>query len=563
MIKSLFASEMRLLHEEAQHFAEMYPEQAAKLNLRSLKDRDPYVERLFEGMAFLSAHVKARIDADMPEIAETYLQQVCPTLLQTLASAVIVQMNADEHAHPEPLQIPKGTICTSQPVGPDQITCGFRSIADGEYLPLSITQVQYEDRKLTLSFKWMKGVSLEKLSLSSIPLYIHADSDIALTLYQWLLSDVQSVALNQKVLGGQSIIQPCHLNTQETLLPASERGLDAFHLWLDYFACREKYIFLQFTGLVHIDWTLVALNHQFDVEIHLKTSRQEHWEIKKHYFLLNCVPFVNLYSHQAEPLRITQTQYEYTLIPEASRSEGIQIQTVDVVYSILNSEKRYCYKPVHDVSENENIFSIHKNTYENNFPKYRLSLSGHIPPEGERIACTLTVHNGYYPRNYLMENQLQARSQHIPKTLRITNITRPSKVCACPFQNDMLWQCIAYLSMNIDTLSDIESLKKCLKLLDWTNREDNRKRIDAIQTVQVRSVQYIRRGAYCRGVEYHITLDEKGFLNAGDQYLFGRLLHQFLSFFVAVNYTVKTIVHGSPSDQVICFEPIMGTQCPL
>ena len=573
MKTSLFASEMRLLHEEAQYFAEAYPEHASKLNLKSLKDRDPYVERLLEGMAFLSAHVKARIDADIPEIAQTYMQHLCPTLLQMLPSALIAQMNADENTDRAPVWISKGTAFASQPIGPDKIECGFRTTTDFNYLPLSIIKVEHREKKvsegggsvLTLGFQWMSDVSLEKLSLDEIPVYIHADAEISFLLYQWLLSSVNTLSLNQNILGGQDMVQTCYLSTQETLLPSAKRGLDAFHLWLDYFACKDKYLFFKISGLKTINWVTTVVEHRFSFEIDFKRLMPDLIEIKKHYFLLNCLPLVNLYKHQAEPLCISQAKFEYTVVPDVSLSEGIQIQTIDAVKSVLNHEKQFHYKAVYDADAkpDEKTFSVYKNIQTNGFSKYVISFCGNISYEGERISCSITANNGYYPREYIMENQLKGISMEISKTLMVTNVTRPTAVWMCPFEKEALWLCISYLAMNVETFSDVEALKKCLSLFDWTDREENLKRREAIQAVKLKPVQYIKKGAYCRGIEYHITLNDKGFLNEGDQFLFGMVLHRFLSFFVGINYTVKTIVHRYPSHKSICFDPIYGTQCAL
>ena len=48
-----FDAEMRYLREAGQEFAEAFPDRAAHLNLNRPGARDPYVERLFEGFAFL------------------------------------------------------------------------------------------------------------------------------------------------------------------------------------------------------------------------------------------------------------------------------------------------------------------------------------------------------------------------------------------------------------------------------------------------------------------------------------------------------------------------------
>ncbi|MEJ2073015.1 MAG: type VI secretion system baseplate subunit TssF [Reinekea sp.] len=71
--REYFEAEMRSLQDLAQEFAEAYPEQASMLNLNTVKDRDPYVERLLEGMAFLTSQIRHRLDDSIPEISQALL----------------------------------------------------------------------------------------------------------------------------------------------------------------------------------------------------------------------------------------------------------------------------------------------------------------------------------------------------------------------------------------------------------------------------------------------------------------------------------------------------------
>src|SRR5579871_1595468 len=93
-MKKYFETEMRCLRESAQAFAEAYPEQAAMLNLTAWHDQDPYIERLLEGVAYLTAQIRQRIDDDIPDFCETLLAQLAPDLLRPFPSATIMQFNS-------------------------------------------------------------------------------------------------------------------------------------------------------------------------------------------------------------------------------------------------------------------------------------------------------------------------------------------------------------------------------------------------------------------------------------------------------------------------------------
>jgi len=63
-----YEAEMRYLREAGKEFAQAYPDRAAMLNLDKPGARDPYVERLFEGFAFLMGRLREKLDDDLPEL---------------------------------------------------------------------------------------------------------------------------------------------------------------------------------------------------------------------------------------------------------------------------------------------------------------------------------------------------------------------------------------------------------------------------------------------------------------------------------------------------------------
>ena len=86
-----YQDEMRYLHEAGKAFAELHPEEAGLLNVASLTDRDPYVERLFEGFAFLTARIRERLDDELPQYTDGLLNLLWPHLLRPMPALSIVE----------------------------------------------------------------------------------------------------------------------------------------------------------------------------------------------------------------------------------------------------------------------------------------------------------------------------------------------------------------------------------------------------------------------------------------------------------------------------------------
>ena len=58
--------ELAYVREQGSEFAEQFPKVAARLGMRGLEVADPYVERLLEGFAFMSARIQLKMDAEFP-----------------------------------------------------------------------------------------------------------------------------------------------------------------------------------------------------------------------------------------------------------------------------------------------------------------------------------------------------------------------------------------------------------------------------------------------------------------------------------------------------------------
>src|SRR3954453_3092736 len=94
MIDELLAhynGELAFLRELGAEFAARYPKVAARLLLDDDKCEDPHVERILEGVAFLTARIRHKIDDEFPEITDSLLSILDPHAQRPLPSMSIAQ----------------------------------------------------------------------------------------------------------------------------------------------------------------------------------------------------------------------------------------------------------------------------------------------------------------------------------------------------------------------------------------------------------------------------------------------------------------------------------------
>ena len=138
LILRYYESEMRYLREAGKEFAKIHPDRASQLNLDRVGDRDPYVERLFEGFAFLTGRLRQKIDDDLPELTESLVSLLWPHYLRLIPSLSIIELTPDYATLSRQEFIPKGLKVQSEPLGQVGTKCPYRTTQDVILQPIKL-----------------------------------------------------------------------------------------------------------------------------------------------------------------------------------------------------------------------------------------------------------------------------------------------------------------------------------------------------------------------------------------------------------------------------------------
>ena len=88
-----YERELIFLRRMGAEFAKKYPEIAARLLLDEEKIEDPHVERIVEAFALLSGRIGLKLDDELPEITESFLNVIYPHYLAPIPSMAVVEMS--------------------------------------------------------------------------------------------------------------------------------------------------------------------------------------------------------------------------------------------------------------------------------------------------------------------------------------------------------------------------------------------------------------------------------------------------------------------------------------
>lgn len=193
-----FDAEMRYLREAGKEFAEAFPDRAAQLNLDKAGARDPYVERLFEGFAFLMGRLREKLDDDLPELTEGLVSLLWPHYLRTIPSLSVVELAPDIREMKRCETIARGFEVLSQPVGPKRTRCRYTTTQDITLNPMRIESVRVANEPdgrsvLRLRFACSPLADWSLIDLSSLPLYLNADGPLACALHRALTLNAQTL----------------------------------------------------------------------------------------------------------------------------------------------------------------------------------------------------------------------------------------------------------------------------------------------------------------------------------------------------------------------------------
>src|SRR3954454_12250603 len=122
-----YESEMRYLREAGKEFAQAHPDRARMLNLDRVGDRDPYVERLYEGFAFLTARLRQKLDDELPEFTEGLVSMLWPHYLRMIPSLAIVELVPSMTTLQQTETVEAGLEVRSGPIGATGVRCAYRT----------------------------------------------------------------------------------------------------------------------------------------------------------------------------------------------------------------------------------------------------------------------------------------------------------------------------------------------------------------------------------------------------------------------------------------------------
>ncbi|MCB2186784.1 MAG: type VI secretion system baseplate subunit TssF [Deltaproteobacteria bacterium] len=583
-----YRQEFNYLVEEGREFSERYPDLAWQLNLTDSRGRDPNVERLLEGFAFLTSRIQMRLDDDMPQLADGLLSLLWPHYGRHIPSFCLMQFRPQAGELAEGLTVPAGAVVVSDALQ-SGLRCRYSTCFPLWVPPVTITGFAAESLgtacRLSLSFKPAAGVQPATLADHPLRVQMFGESHSCQEACNLLLGqEGDRRYLRQVVLkvtsGGQeetisldpdTTITSCGLSQEESLFPSGNDLFWGFTLLQDYFVFPDKFLAFNLNlGAVLARYPKIE---KFEVECRVEHAWPTDLSLTQDNFRLGVVPAVNLFRMDGEPIRADHLRSSYRIKVDIQNPEAFLIYTVDKVEGIsLSDGRRRIYQPLYAVRHRlegprEQLEGPYYVLGRTRAPGGGSDLTlGLVDPAGkgvfpeeETLSLSLTCSNGGQggrpPAGRIRQTLAGA-----PDLLKPVNLNQPSQPIFPQTQGRSVWSWLGIASLNFLNLANPDRLRALLAMFEPGQDEANQRRLTGIRTVKLEDVRERVFGSLVSGHRLKVVVDEDHFGGQGDTQLFAKVLGAFLEAFASINCFLRLEVTLLPSGRKIMLGRTFGRE---
>ena len=570
MFSKYYQDELAFLRELGREFAQAYPQLAPMLADRG---GDPDVERLLEGVAFLTARIRQKLDDEIPEAIHAIAELLFPQIIRPLPSAAILEITPLPNVLREVFNVKAGSEFGSIEV--DGTTCRFRSSNDCELVPWMIEDLRVEmlpggRQQLRVEMRIPLGLPIADIAPKRLRLHFAGEVRTQLEMLMWLHEHTEElVIVETKATGGperelklgKRAMKMVGFDDEEALLPFPRTAFPGFRLLEEYYALPQKFAFIDIEGVgraAELDKEIsrFAIVFRFDAPMPWGSR------LAKDAIKLHCVPVVNIFETSAEPIRLSPQREEFYVRPAGLQHAHGEVYAITRVEAISRgTSKRFLIPSFYDFSHVGSQGKADQYFYTTHIrPSVvgdgaDISISFGTPedagvlPEADVVSLDLLGTNRQLA-SALRAGEISVATPSSPAVATFKNLSAVTPHVPPPLGRELQWRVVAHAAMGLRSLTEPEVLRAALDvynhaaLVDRQAARANELRLAAIKDVRVRPADQVYRGAPVRGVAIDVDLDEKGFAGDGDFFLFSAILERFFAAYVSLNSFSRTTTHG-------------------
>jgi type VI secretion system protein ImpG len=609
---------MRVMGAE---FAKEFPKIAGRLGgLDEFQPcQDPFVERLLEGFAFLSARVQLKLQAEFPRFTQSLLETIYPHYLAPTPSMCIVkfQPDLDESGLAEGFVIPRDSSVYGTLGKTDQTRNEYRTAHDVTLWPIQVQEANYYTRELAsleipnisdvkagirIRIQSFAGLNVGELKLDSLIFHLMGIGEVPMHLYEQFFADAVAVVVQpaakpikwQKVFDA-SCIRRVGFDNKQKLLPYDARSFQGYRLLHEYFTFPQRFMFIELAGLNSAIQR--CDQNQLDFIVLFRESNKElEIAINADNFGLFCSPAINLFKKRLDRIPISDKYFEFHVVPDRTRAQDFEVYKLTKVmgYGVLSDQVQeflpfYLAKDLGESgtggyyvtnrvprpkSHDASVKARRSRSYAGSEVYISLvdSTSAPYSTELKQLGVEALCTNRDLPLQ--MPIGLGNTDFTLEQTAPCTSIRclgAPTLPKSSHAEGEIAWRIINHLSLNYLSLTNTDeregasALRDLLRLYSDNADLQTRKQIDGVKSINCKPItrRITTSGsiAFARGLEVTVTLEEAAFEGSG-VFLLGAVLEQFFAKYVSVNSFTETVVKTLERGEIMRWTMRDGL-CPI
>jgi len=612
----LYNQELQHVRESAAEFAKEYPKIAGRLTLSGLDCADPYVERLLEGFAYLTARVQLKLNAEYPTFTHNLLEIAYPHYLAPTPSMTVVQLQTDpdEGSLAGGFTLPRDSVLRATLGKDTQTSCEYRSAHAVTLWPLQVSHAEYFGNPsavlgrlaasepkakagLRLTLRTGAELPFNQLDLDSLPLYLNGADEQPFRLYEQLLGN--ACAVFARAPGGDWVerlptdaLRACGFDDREAAMPVVAQAFQGYRLLQEYFALPQRYLFVEFAELGRAvkrcagqELELIVLFERFDPSLESSVGAAQ--------FVPFCTPAINLFPRRVDRIHLSERVNEHHVIADRTRPMDFEIHSLTGVtgHGTGPDQPFLPFYAVRDPSR-----------YGRDQAYYTLRREPRVLSSEQRRKGTRSTYVGSETFISLVDNR-QAPYGHDLRQLGVsalcTNrdlplfmnvgsgksdftladsapvsaircLAGPSRPRASHAHDNQAWRLISQLSLNYLSLSEAgqgaAALRELLRLYGESNDAALQLQIEGLREVSskpcTRRLPMPGPIVFGRGLEITLEFDENAFRGTG-VFLLGAVFERFLARYVSINSFTETVIRTTERGEIMRWKAKPGRRPTL
>ncbi len=605
-----YEAELAYIRDMGSEFAREFPKVAARLNLGSVEVADPYVERLLEGFAFLTARIQLKLEAEFPTFTQSLLQMVYPHYLAPTPSMAAVRFQPDAalRGSPQGVVLPRGTELRSLLGTEDQTNCEFRTAHPVHLLPLELAEAEYigspaavaalglpEQRgvkaAIRLRLRTTGDVPLAKVALERLAFFLGGPEGARMRLYEQLLANVTAIFLRptarplpwQERLPREAL-RPLGFDENEALLPRAPQSFDGYRLLQEYYAMPERFLFVELSGLDRA--AIRTAGRELDIVLLLDRAEPALAAgFGPDHMALFCTPAINLFPRRGDRINLTEREVEHLIVPDRMRPldfEVFSVQSVEGYAADGSPPQQFLpFYAANDLSRNPEHRSYYilrrqprQVSSRARSRGLRSSYVGHevfislVDPEQAPFRQTLRqIGLDLLCTNRDLPLSMPVGKQHTDFTIAVSApvasircVAGPTAPRPCRGDGEYAWRFISHLGLNYLSLVDTDrlhgaaALRELLRLYIPSTNSVAARQLEGLLSVEAHPITRRIPGAgpvaVGRGLQVTLTMDESPFGGAG-AVLLAAVLDRFFAKYVSINAFTETVMRNPERGDVV------------